>query len=82
MEQQVYQSHKYRIRQILAGEGLEPHAGCRARPDQEQWRQMDLDTQVKYRIRQFLAEEGLERHVGMVARPVRVKWRQMGLDTQ
>ena len=80
-EQQSYQSNKYRIRQLLVEEGLEWHVGRRANPDQEQWRQLGLDTQVKHRIRQILVEEGLEWHVGSRARKDQEQQRPTDLDT-
>ena len=53
MEQQTYQAHKYRLRQILAlwaaRDGLERQVRCVARQDQEQRRPTGLETQVQRR---------------------------------
>ncbi|MGH9928700.1 MAG: hypothetical protein ACREA9_05650, partial [Pyrinomonadaceae bacterium] len=78
---QTYQSKKYPLRQIHVQEELQRHAGPRAYPDQEQWRQMGLDTQITYRIRQILVGEGLERHARRCARKDQAQRRPTGLDT-
>jgi len=80
--QQTYQANTYRIRQLLVEEGLGWHVGRNTRSDQEQWRPLDLDTQVKYRKCQILVEEGLERYVRRRACTDQEQRRPMGLDTQ
>ena len=75
----LYPQVKYRVPLMPVGEGLERHVGSRASQDQQQWRQMGLETQVQRRQQvccsalvsprwSFLAPEGCDTLKGITRR--------------